>query len=127
MEEKKQNIPKLASDGAGARNGRRTRNGTYDSSNGKGTPKSGEKIPIRIVAPAPGGYTVVLLSGEAGYIKTPLKFEEGEETVGQFVCIHNGKYLLSPIFSGVSDHSYNDLKDFHMIVLASDIQADKEP
>jgi len=61
--------------------------------------KAGQNVPCRIVRAEGDGY-VVTVEGvdQPGFLKTPRKLQKGDKILGVFVCVTNGRILLSQLF-----------------------------
>ncbi|HEY9714466.1 MAG TPA: hypothetical protein V6C72_13425 [Chroococcales cyanobacterium] len=60
-----------------------------------GSYRAGQKLPCRILAREPGGYSVLLVGeSRSGFLPTTRQLEIGEELDLQFVCIHGDRILL---------------------------------
>ncbi len=78
----------------------KTASGGGASSGGGGGFYAGQDLVCKIVKDEPGGYTVTVLpSGLAGFLPTQALLRTGEEVLGQFVCVHNHRILLSARFT----------------------------
>lgn len=100
--EKEEHKPQLQSGGAGARDGGRgTRNGAGDSGNGQSQPdyKPGQNITCTVIQAQRNGYLVsVTATGEHGFYGTNALLSSNETIVAQYICRHNGRVLLTPIY-----------------------------
>lgn len=99
--EREQTKPKLQSDGAGARDGGRgTRNGTGEPGRGQpGRFRAGQNVICQVLEPSMEGYLVSVAGCELpAYIQTKATLQPKEEILAQFVCVSQGRMLLSAIF-----------------------------
>lgn len=63
--------------------------------------KAGQNVVCRVTHADRDGYAVIIPKDNLpGFIKTTAPLKPGEEILAQFVCVHNNKVLLSPIFQG---------------------------
>lgn len=63
--------------------------------------RAGDRLLCRVVAPEPGGYSVIVLKGERpGFVKTTADLDIGVEFMAEFLCVHKQRILLLPLFSG---------------------------
>lgn len=63
--------------------------------------KAGQNVVCRVTHADRDGYAVVIPKDNLpGFIKTTATLKPGEEILAQFVCVHNNRVLLSPIFQG---------------------------
>ena len=85
---------KAAAGGSGAGGGRGRRSGS--GGKGGGGYKAGQDVVCKIIEPSPGGYDVVLLKDNLkGFLPTQVRLNPGAKIVGQFVCMHNERALLT--------------------------------
>jgi hypothetical protein len=62
--------------------------------------KAGQNVACKVLHAEKDGYAVLLQKDNLpGFIKTANKLEPGDEILGVFVCVHNGRVLLSQLFS----------------------------
>lgn len=62
--------------------------------------KPGETVICKIVHSEPGGYSVIISNENVpGFLPTQESLEIGAEVSADFVCVHNGRILLSLRFS----------------------------
>ncbi len=60
----------------------------------------GQNLICKIVRDEPGGYAVIIPAYNLpGFLPTQALLRTGEEILGQFVCVHNHRILLSARFS----------------------------
>jgi len=78
--------------------------GASGGGGGSGSPwRPGENLICRVMNSEPGGYAVVVKSGDlAGFLPTQAMLRPGTEIVAQYVCIHNNRILVSVRFSGAN-------------------------
>lgn len=100
--ENEEHKPKLQSDGAGARDGGNgSRNGAGESGHGQSHPdyKPGQNITCTVIQAQRNGYLVcVPAAGERGFYGTNALLSPNETIVAQYICRHNGRALLTPIY-----------------------------
>ncbi len=93
--------------------------------------KQGQNVRCVIIGPEKDGYAVTLLADtdKHGYLKTANKYEPGDLVLGVFVCIHNGRYLFSQLFSqrnAIQTSIVNPWKESWEELLTKSESADKE-
>lgn len=63
--------------------------------------KAGQNVVCKVMKAESGGYAVLIPKDNLpGFIQTAANHQPGEEVLAQFVCVHNNRILLSPLFSG---------------------------
>ncbi len=63
--------------------------------------KAGQNVVCKVTKAETGGYAVIIPKDNLpGFIQTTAALRPGEEILAQFVCVHNNRILLSPLFSG---------------------------
>ncbi len=61
--------------------------------------KAGQNVICRVVKAEADGFAVTIPKDNLpGFIRTNAHHSPGEEVLAQFVCVHNGRILLSPLF-----------------------------
>lgn len=61
--------------------------------------KPGQNVVCRVLKAETDGYAVIIPKDNLpGFIRTSASHAANEEVLAQFVCIHNGRILLSPLF-----------------------------
>jgi hypothetical protein len=89
--------PQTAAGGSGAGSGRGSGSG---SGQGGGKLRAGQNILCIVQEPSPGGYDVLVVkANQQGFLPTRAKLKPGTKLVGQFVCTHKGRLLLSAQFT----------------------------
>ena len=88
---------KTAAGGSGASGG--------GSGGGFWTPyKPGWNVACQVNYAEKNGYAVTIQKDNLpGFIKTANTLKPGDEILGVFVCVHNGRILLSQLFSAPND------------------------
>lgn len=81
----------------------KTAAGGSGASGGGGGFRAGENLICKVIKDEPGGYEVLIVNHYlAGFLPTQALLRPGEEILGQFVCVHNHRILLSARFSNNS-------------------------
>lgn len=63
--------------------------------------KAGQNVVCRVSHSEGDGYAVIIPKDNLpGFIRTTATLRPGEELLCQFICVHNNRVLLSPLFSG---------------------------
>lgn len=76
--------------------------GVSDGGDGSGL-KPGDNLVCRIVNTEPGGYAVIVKKGDhPGFLPTQAMLRMGAEIVAKYVCMHNGRILVSARFTGAN-------------------------
>jgi hypothetical protein len=74
--------------------------GAGGSSGGGGGFYAGQNLVCKIVKAEPGGYAVIIPAYNLpGFLPTQALLRTGDEILGQFVCVHNHRILLSARFN----------------------------
>lgn len=62
--------------------------------------KAGQNVVCKVIKAEQNGYAVIIPKDNLpGFIQTPAEHRPGEEILAQFVCVHNNRILLSPLFA----------------------------
>jgi len=62
--------------------------------------KAGQNVACRVIKAEGNGYAVVTQKDNLpGYIQTPIKHSPGDEILGVFICVQDGRILLAQLFS----------------------------
>jgi len=73
---------------------------TSGSSGGNSGYRPGQNLLCKITQVEAGGYACIVLQDNLpGFLPTNAHLKEGEEIMGQYVCVHNNRILLSARFS----------------------------
>lgn len=77
--------------------------GSSGGGSGSGGYKAGERVVCTVFDSDKHGYKVVIQKDNLPAVLASCQVRKpGEEIVSVFVCVHNGRILLSEIFSGTS-------------------------
>ncbi len=81
----------------------KTAAGGSGSSGSGGGFRAGENLICKVIKAEPSGYEVLIVNHYlAGFLPTQALLRPGEEVLGQIVCVHNHRILLSARFSNNS-------------------------
>jgi len=99
---------KTAAGGSGASGGGGSSGGTGASGGGGGSfYRPGQTVPSKVNYAERDGYAVTIGKDNLpGFIKTAIVLRPGDDVLGVFVCFHNGRILLSQLFSAPTSAKY---------------------